>query len=86
MTEVYFADHPDSQGCVRVDDIIRHDGNTFQSIADYKVRQFVLNGINPDNQLLAHVASNIPTDFPPIIPVPIMRFPIAIKSEISKYF
>jgi len=44
------------------DDMIKHDGNTFQSIADKRVRQFILNGVNPDTQLLAHVTARVPTD------------------------
>lgn len=44
------------------DDVIMHDGNTFNSIADNKIRKVMLGGINPDAQQLALVVANAPTD------------------------
>ena len=42
------------------DDIIVHDGNSFQSIADNVYRSYVQNSINPEQQHFAHVAVDLP--------------------------
>lgn len=44
------------------DDIIVHDGNSFSSIADKKVREVLFRNISPDNHHLCHLAVRVPTD------------------------
>jgi len=44
------------------DDVIKHDGNSFASTIDHKMRQILFDGIQPENHHMCHLAIRVPTD------------------------
>jgi hypothetical protein len=44
------------------DDVIVHDGNSFVSIVDKRIREYLLQGINPDNKKMTQVIGRTETD------------------------